>query len=56
MLTTAAILGRWRRDQRGATAIEYALIGTLIAIACIGGMAAAGNSLEDYWNALAAAV
>ena len=32
-------------DQTGATAIEYALLGTLIAVAIAGTFAAVGNNL-----------
>jgi len=32
-------------DERGATAIEYALIGSLIGMAIIGSFAAVGDSL-----------
>ncbi len=33
------------RDERGATAIEYALIGVLVGIAIIGGVTTLGASL-----------
>jgi pilus assembly protein Flp/PilA len=37
-------------DTRGTTAIEYGLIATLIAVACIGGMMALGNSNSTGWG------
>lgn len=38
------------KDEAGATAIEYALIGTLVAIAIMGTMAILGDSLEGLFN------
>jgi len=37
---------RFRREQRGATAIEYALLASLIAGGAMGGMIAFGLSLD----------
>lgn len=45
-----AILRRFRADRRGATSIEYALIGVLISIAVIGGASSLGNSLTSYFS------
>lgn len=39
-----------RADQRGATAIEYGLIASLIVIAMIGGMVALGGGLTSLWG------
>lgn len=42
----------WRfvANEDGATAIEYALIGMLIAVAIIGSATLAGNSIADLFN------
>ncbi len=37
-------------DESGATAIEYALIGTLIAVAIIGGMNALAGSINTVFG------
>lgn len=41
--------GRLLRDERGATAIEYALIATLISIACIIAFVSLGLNLADIF-------
>jgi pilus assembly protein Flp/PilA len=38
------------RDSKGATAIEYGLIATLIAIAAITSMTTVGNKLKTTFN------
>ena len=37
-------------DERGATAIEYGLLGMLVAIAIIGSFAVLGNGVTSLWN------
>lgn len=48
-----------KADRRGATAIEYALIASLISVAIIGGVAGSGtalqSSLQNTLNEIAAA-
>jgi pilus assembly protein Flp/PilA len=39
-----------RRDEAGATAIEYGLIAALIAVAAITAMTGLGNSLKTTFN------
>ena len=39
-----------RKDEDGATAIEYGLIAALVAIALIGGLNALGGSLDTMFN------
>ncbi len=39
-----------RRDEEGATAIEYGLIAALIAVAAMSAMGALGNQLEETFN------
>ena len=38
------------RCERGANAIEYALVASLIAIAALGAMQALGNKIDDMYN------
>jgi pilus assembly protein Flp/PilA len=44
------LAGRLLADARGTTAIEYGLIAMLIAVACIGGFKALGNSNSTGWG------
>ena len=37
-------------DRRGVSAIEYAMIASLIAVAAIAGMTALGTKQGDQWN------
>jgi pilus assembly protein Flp/PilA len=41
---------RFFRDERGATAIEYALIASLIGLVIIGAVSAIGDSLNGTFN------
>lgn len=43
-------------DQRGATAIEYGLIASLIIVAIVGSMSALGGGVGGMWTDLAAQV
>jgi pilus assembly protein Flp/PilA len=43
-------------DQRGATAIEYGLIASLIIVAMIGGLGMLGGSAGAMWGKLQATV
>lgn len=49
-------LVQFLRDESGATAIEYALIGSLIFIVIIGGVGAVGTNLTPIFDAVAAAL
>ena len=40
---------RFRRDDRGATAIEYCLLVALIALFCVGAMNSIGNTSTGSW-------
>ncbi|MBP0650059.1 Flp family type IVb pilin, partial [Mycobacterium tuberculosis] len=40
-------LRAFRSDRRGATAVEYSLIATLIAMAVLGAIAATGDAKKD---------
>ena len=47
------VLGRIRRDERGATAIEYGLIAALVAILIIGGLQALSGGLNTLFQTVA---
>jgi pilus assembly protein Flp/PilA len=44
------LLRKLRKDEQGATAIEYGLIAALIAVAAITAMTAVGTSLTGVFN------
>jgi pilus assembly protein Flp/PilA len=46
------LLSRFYKDESGATAIEYGLIATLIAVAIIAGAGALGTSLNGKFQAI----
>ena len=50
------MLRRLRRDQHGATAIEYGLIVALIAIGMMGGLSALGGGVNGSWGKTATKV
>ena len=37
-------------DSKGATALEYAFVATLVSTACIAGMSALGTSSDTGWQ------
>jgi pilus assembly protein Flp/PilA len=41
---------RFRRDQRGGTAIEYGFIAALIVVAIIGSISALADVTTGMWN------
>lgn len=43
-------LGKIVRDERGATAIEYGLIVSLIVIAMVGALAVLANTTGNMWT------
>ena len=45
-----ALLGCFLRDRSGATAIEYALIGTLVSVAIVVGAGALGEQLVAVYQ------
>ena len=47
------LLARFVKDESGATAVEYALLASLIAIAIIGGATAMGGAINTKFNAIA---
>ncbi|WP_323013770.1 Flp family type IVb pilin [Devosia sp.] len=44
------IFARLMKDESGATAIEYALIGTLIAVALVGTATIFGDTLRELFD------
>ena len=46
----AVTIKAFNRDERGATVIEYGLIGALISIALIASTAVFGESLQGLFN------
>jgi pilus assembly protein Flp/PilA len=47
---------RFRTDESGATAIEYALIATLIAVAIIASVTLAGESVQTLYESISSKV
>ncbi len=45
-------LSRFRRDESGATAIEYGLIAALIAVVIISAVTALGSTIKTKFNAV----
>lgn len=43
-------------EQDGATAIEYALVASLIAVAILGGLMAVSSSVQELWNKISGCV
>jgi pilus assembly protein Flp/PilA len=45
-----------RRDEKGATAVEYGLMVALIAVVIIGAVTLLGNNLNTMFNRIAGAI
>lgn len=45
-----------RKNEKGATAIEYGLIAALVAVAAIGALQAIGDNLESTFSSVASAL
>lgn len=52
----ATIASRLRRDQRGATAVEYGIMVSLIAVVIIVAVTLLGNNLVTTFNGVACSV
>jgi pilus assembly protein Flp/PilA len=50
------LVARFVKDESGATAIEYGLIATLIAVAIIAGASALGGKLNDTFQGISTKV
>ncbi|MEL8055982.1 MAG: Flp family type IVb pilin [Pseudomonadota bacterium] len=44
---------RFRRDESGATAVEYGLILSLMTLALIGALSATGSGTSENWQGVA---
>ncbi len=53
MAALARILSRLLDDRRAATAVEYALLGSLVAVGCIAALLAFGDSRDGMWTRMA---
>jgi pilus assembly protein Flp/PilA len=49
-------LARFRKDEDGATAIEYGLIAALIAVVIIGALTTLGTNMSSRFQTVASAV
>jgi pilus assembly protein Flp/PilA len=49
-LKAKTVLKKFWNDRSGATAIEYGLIGSLIAVAIIGGFSALASAVSHLWG------
>ena len=47
-----ALVFRFLRDETGATAIEYAIIASMIALVIVGAVTALGTSLRATYNSI----
>ena len=47
------IFARFKKNESGATAIEYGLIAALIALAIVAGATALGNGIGEQFNFVA---
>ncbi len=52
-LRILALAQRLRRDERGVTALEYALIAALIAVAIVGALSTLGSDLNTTFSTIA---
>jgi pilus assembly protein Flp/PilA len=51
-----ALHRQWRRDDRGATAVEYGLMVALIAVVIIAAVTLLGSNLSSIFNNVAHAI
>jgi pilus assembly protein Flp/PilA len=54
MRGTRTLCSAFRRDTRGVTAIEYALLGALIAMVIIGAVSVLGSNVKALYEFIAA--
>jgi pilus assembly protein Flp/PilA len=52
VIAIRTLLRKLRRNERGATAVEYGLIAALIVVAMIGGLGALGGGAGGMWTNL----
>ena len=56
MKTATPFFGGFLNDESGVTAIEYALLGALIAVVIVGAVGATGTSLLGLYTSVAAKI
>ena len=47
------LIRRFIREDEGGQTVEYALVLTLVAVVAVVGLTAAGNAINDWWQAVA---
>jgi pilus assembly protein Flp/PilA len=50
------LIGRFLRDERGTTAIEYALIASGVSIVIVGTVATLGTAVKGFYSSVASAL
>ena len=50
------LLARFMNDESGATAVEYALLASLIAVAIIGGATTLGSTIGTKFTSIATSI
>jgi Flp pilus assembly pilin Flp len=53
VLPVTKLIGRFVRDSRGATSIEYGLVALLVAVGFLAGLKALGQGNASSWGATA---
>ncbi|AXF25462.1 Flp family type IVb pilin [Burkholderia pyrrocinia] len=56
MQAIARVVCRWIDDEQGVTSIEYALLGSMFAVAVLGSVVTLKGSLADTYEVIATAV
>ncbi len=56
MRTTGTLLRRFLSDERGATAIEYALIASGVSIVIAGTVFGLGTNVKNYYTSVSSAL
>jgi pilus assembly protein Flp/PilA len=56
LYVTNFLTDRLRRDDRGASLVEYGLLVGLIAVVCIGALITLGGQISGFFNAITTAL
>lgn len=56
MTSIALIMSSLVQDEGGATAVEYALLASVVAITAIAGLLAFGQSASNMWDSVSTTV
>jgi pilus assembly protein Flp/PilA len=51
-----AVVGRFLRDERGATSIEYAMIASGVSIVILATVLTLGGTVKDFYTSVATAL